>query len=79
MLLTVPGVYGKVPGASLEVQRLLLPAPSAGGLGSTPGQGTRAHGLKLRVSMPQLKKLPHAAAKTRCSQMNKKKALGGVP
>ena len=67
------------PGASLEPQRLGHPAPSAGGLGSIPGQGTRAHGLKPRVSTPQLKKLLHAAAKTRCSQMNTKKALGGVP
>ena len=75
----MPGVYGKVLGASLEVQRLQLPAPSEGGLGSIPGRGTRAHGLKLRVSTPQLKKLQHAVAKTRCSQMNKKKALGGVP
>ena len=34
---------------SLVVQWLRLHAPSAGGLGSIPGQGTRSHKLQLRV------------------------------
>ena len=42
-------------GTSLVVQWLKLHAPSAGGLGSIPGQGTRSHMLQLRVLMPQLK------------------------
>ena len=57
-------------GTSLVVHCLRLHAPSAGGLGSLPGQGTRSR-------MPQLK-IPHAttkilctATKTRCSQINK--------
>ncbi|TEA42071.1 hypothetical protein DBR06_SOUSAS23010015, partial [Sousa chinensis] len=40
---------------SLVVQWLRLHAPNAGGLGSIPGQGTRAR-------MPQLKS-PHATSK----------------
>ena len=34
---------------SLVVQRLRLQAPSAGGPGSTPGQGTRPHMLQLKI------------------------------
>ena len=47
------------------VQWLRLLAPSAGGPGSIPGQGTRSH-------MPQLK-IPHAATKTQHNQYLKKK------
>ena len=47
---------------SLVVQRLRLHAPNAGGLGSIPGQGTRAHMQQLRAHMPKLK-IPHAATK----------------
>ena len=43
-------------GSSLVVQWLRLHAPNSGGLGSTPGQGTRSH-------MPRLK-TPCAATKT---------------
>ena len=50
---------------SLVVQWLRLCALNAEGLGSIPGQGTRA-------CMPQLK-VPHAAAKTRCTQINKER------
>ena len=35
----------------LVVQWLRLGAPSAGGLGSIPGQGTRSHMLKLSVCL----------------------------
>ena len=35
-------------GTSLVVQRQRLHAPSAGGLGSIPGQGTRSHMSRLR-------------------------------
>ena len=56
-------------GTSLVVQWLRLCTPNSGGLGSIPGQGTRSHMPQLRVRMPQLK-IPHAATKTRCSQIN---------
>ena len=39
----------------LVVQWLRLHAFNAKGLGSIPGQGTRAHMPKLRVHLPQLK------------------------
>ena len=42
-------------GTSLVARRLRLCAPSAGGLGSIPGQGTRSHWPKRRVHMPQLR------------------------
>ena len=45
------------------VQWLRLHAPSAGGPGSIPGQGTRSR-------VPQLN-IPHAKTKTRHSQINK--------
>ena len=58
-------------------QWLRLHAPTAGGLGLIPGQGTRSHMLQLRVCMPPLK-IPHAAmkmedpgTKTRHSQIDK--------
>ena len=54
--------FTKRTGASLVVQWLRLKAPNAG---SIPGQGSRSH-------MPQLKILS-VAAKTWCSQTNKKK------
>ncbi|TEA39739.1 hypothetical protein DBR06_SOUSAS31510006, partial [Sousa chinensis] len=37
------------------VHWLRLHAPSAGGPGSIPGQGTRSHMPQLRVRMPQLR------------------------
>ena len=37
-------------GTSLVVQWLPVPAPSAGGQGSIPGQGTRSHVTQLRLS-----------------------------
>ena len=46
---------------SLVAQWLRLQAPNSGGLGSIPGQGTRSHLSKLKI--------PHAATKTRCSQI----------
>ena len=52
------------------VQWLRLQVPSAGDLGSIPGQETRSHLLQLRVHMWQLKTL-HAATKTQHSQINK--------
>ena len=50
-------------GTSLVVQWLRLHAPSAGGLYSTPGQGTRSHMLQLKIL--------NAATKTWHSQINK--------
>ena len=47
----------------LVVQRLRLQAPSEGGMGSTPGQGTRAHILQQRSRSPS------ATTKTRHSQI----------
>ena len=47
-------------GTSLAVQWLRLCAPSAGGPGSIPGQGSRMQQLKI----------PRAATKTRRSQIN---------
>ena len=52
-------------GTFLVVQWLRLLAPNAGGLGSTPGQGTRSHMLQCRS------KIPCATTKTLCSQINK--------
>ena len=40
-------------GASLVVQGLRSPAPSAGGPGSIPDPGTRSHMLQLRIGMLQ--------------------------
>ena len=48
------------------VQWLRLHAPSTGGPGLVPGQGSRSHMLQLRVHMPQLK-VPRAATKTQYS------------
>ena len=56
-------------GTSLVVQWLRLCAPNAGGPGSIPGQGTRAHMPQLRDCMPHVK-VPHATTKTQCSQIN---------
>ena len=57
---------GDFPGAPV----VRLCAPSAGGLGSLPGQGTRSHLRQLRVCRPQLK-IPRATTKTQHSQINK--------
>ena len=57
---------------SLVVQGLRLLAPNAGGLGLSPGQGTRSHVTQLRVCMLQLK-IWHVSTKTQCSQIKKKK------
>ena len=48
----------QIPGASLVVQWLRFCAPSAGGMGSIPGQGT---------------KIPHAAAKKKPPKKHQKK------
>ena len=63
-------------GTSLVVQGLRSPAPNAGGPGSTPGQGTRAHMLQLRVGMLQNmdpichhEKVSAAPTKTQCGQI----------
>ena len=60
-------------GTSLVVPWLRLRAPSAGGLGLIPGQGTRSHMLQLRVPCAATKrsKIWHAATKTWCGQINK--------
>ena len=51
------------------VERLRLQAPSAGGLGSTPGQETRSRMLQLRVCMPQWRsRILSPTAKTQHSQ-----------
>ena len=50
-------------GTSLVVQWLRLRAPSAGGLGSIPGRGTRSHMLQLKIL--------HASTKNGHSQINK--------
>ena len=49
-------------GTLLVAQWLRLDTPSAGGLGSILGQGTKSHMLQLRVRVPQLNIL-HAAIK----------------
>ena len=49
-------------GTSLVVWWLRLRAPSAGGLGSIPSQGTIYHIPQLRVHKPQLR-IPHGATK----------------
>ena len=56
------------------VQWLRLLAPSAGGLGSIPGQATRFHTPQPRVHMSQLKIL-NASAKTRHSQISKERKI----
>ena len=55
---------------SLVVHGLRHCTLNVGGPGSIPGQGARSHISQLRVHMPQLK-MPHAATKTRRSQINK--------
>ena len=57
-------------GDSPVVQGLRLQVLNAGGLGWIPGQETRPHMLRLRDHMSQLK-IPSAAIKTHCSQINK--------
>ena len=46
---TAQSVKNLSSGTSLVVQRLRLPSPNAGGLGSIPGQGTRPHMLQLKI------------------------------
>ena len=43
----------KTTGVSLAAQWLMLHCARAGGLGSTPGEGTRPHMPQLRVHMSQ--------------------------
>ena len=54
----------RTKGTPQLVQWLGLHSPSAGGLVSIPGQGTRSHVRQLRVHMPKL------ATNTSCSQIN---------
>ena len=42
-------------GTSLAVQWLSLLAPNAGGLGVSPGQGTRSHVPQLKISCATIK------------------------
>ena len=46
---------GNSLGTSLVVQWLRLCAPNAGGLGLSPGQGTRSHMPQLRVGTLKLR------------------------
>ena len=50
--------FGDFPGGLV----VRLSAPTAGGLGSIPGQGTRSHMPQLRVYTQKLK-IPHAVTK----------------
>ena len=60
------------PETFLMIQWLRLCASNAGGLGSIPGQGPRSHMLQLRAHLLQWRqKIPCAATKTWCSQVNK--------
>ena len=45
-----------ITGTSLVVQWLELPAPSVGGLGSIPDQGTRSHRPQLRPGTAKINK-----------------------
>ena len=57
-------------GTYLVAQWVRARVPSAGGLGSTPGQGTRSYMQQPRIHMPQLKVL-HSTPKSWHSQVNK--------
>ena len=57
-------------GTSPVVHWLRLRAPSAGGVGSTLGQGTRSHMLQLKTPHATTK-MSRAATKTRCGQISK--------
>ena len=48
---------------SMVVQWLRFYAPSAGGLGSIPGQGTRPHMLQPKKEKKKKTKTPHATMK----------------
>ena len=48
-LLVLPEPNNRNDGSDLVVQRLRLHAPSAGSLGSIPGQGIRSHMLQLKI------------------------------
>ena len=66
------GIEKEDVGTSLGVQWLRLCTSKEGGLGMIPGLGTRSHMLQLDSSMPQgISKIPHAATKTRHSQIRK--------
>ena len=57
---------------SLVVQWLRPCASNAGGLGSTPGQGTYSHMLQLKIPQAAMKtEILHATTKMQCSQINK--------
>ena len=56
--------------SSLLVQWLNSRAPHAGGLGSTPGQGTRSHMPQLKNPHTTIKMEDHAAIKTQQSLIN---------
>ena len=66
-LLTHTPVKNKSPGTSLVVQWVRLHAPSAGGLGSTPGRGTRSCTRAATKSLHAATKILHAATKTQHS------------
>ena len=59
---------------SLVVQWLRLCPPSAVGLDLTSGQRARSYMLQLGAQMPQVK-IPRAATKTQCSQINTNKQI----
>ena len=68
-------------GTPLVVQRLGLPAHSAGGLGSIPSEGTRSHMLQLRVCPPQLKILYAATENKKSCSLNEgvSRRIGSEP
>ena len=47
--------YEREAGTSLVAQWLRLRAPNAGGPGSIPGQGTRAHVPQLKIPCAEMK------------------------
>ena len=74
-------------GTSMVVQWLRPFAPTAGGLGSIPGQGTRSHMPQLEESLccnqrscmlQWRSKIPCATAKTRYSHTKRKKVKNGA-
>ena len=59
-------------GTLLVVQWLGVSAPSAGGLGSIPGQETRSHVTQLKShKLQQRLKIDRAATRGQCSQVNR--------
>ena len=61
----------KSHGTFLVVQRLGLCTCDSEDLSSIHGQGTRSQMMQLKISMLQLEKIMHVAAKTWFSQINK--------